>query len=84
MVTLVVERTFTEPLTEEDLAAVQERMGPCLEEYDVTWVRSYFSQDRRRMICHYEAADAEAVRASNRAAEALFESVWSAEILAPA
>ena len=84
MVTLVVERTFEEPLTDEDLAAVQERMGPCLVEYGVTWVRSYFSSDRRRMICHYEAPDAEAVRASNRAAGALFEQVWSADILTEA
>ncbi len=83
MVTLVVERSFPTPLTEEDLAAVQERMGPCLVEYDVTWVQSYFSLDRRRMICHYEAPDAEAVRAANRAAEALFEDVWVSEILAP-
>lgn len=83
MKTLIVERTFAEPLTEDDLAAVQERMGPCLEEYDVTWVRSYFSTDRLRMICHYEAPDAEAVRASNRAAQALFEKVWASEILAP-
>jgi len=81
MVTLVVERTFDEPLSDDSLAAVQARMGPCLEEYGVTWVRSYFSTDRRRMICHYEAPDAEAVRASNRAAEALFDHVWSAEIL---
>jgi hypothetical protein len=84
MQTLVVERTFEEPLTEEALAAVQERMAPCLDEYGVTWVRSYFSSDRRRMICHYEAPDAEAVRASNRAAEALFDPVWTAEILADA
>ena len=54
-------------------------MAPCLEQYGVTWMRSYFSSDRRRMICHYEAPDAEAVRASNRAAGALFEQVWSAE-----
>ncbi len=84
MVTLVVERTFDEPLTEESLAAVQERMAPCLGDYGVTWVRSYFSVDRRRMICHYEAPDAEAVRASNRAAEALFDQVWQAEILSEA
>jgi len=81
MTTLVVERRFDDPLTDDDLAAVQERMGPCLEEYGVTWIRSYFSTDRRRMICHYEAPDAEAVRASNRAAAALFDHVWPAEIL---
>lgn len=81
MPTLIVERTFDEPLTDEALAAVEKRMAPCLVEYGVTWVRSYFSADRCRMICHYEAPDAEAVRASNRAAEALFDHVWSAEIL---
>jgi len=80
---LIVERNFDEPLTEQALAEVQERMGPCLEQYDVKWIRSYFSEDRRRMVCHYEAADAEAVRASNRSAGASFDSVWSGEILSP-
>ena len=42
------------PLTEEALAEVQERMGPCLEQYDVKWIRSYFSGDRRRMVATHE------------------------------
>ncbi|MCA8981348.1 MAG: DUF4242 domain-containing protein [Planctomycetes bacterium] len=81
MSTLIVERTFDAPLSDESLAAVMERLGPCLEEYGVTWVRSFLSADRCRMLCHYEAPDAEAVRASNRAAEAIFDSVWPATLL---
>lgn len=78
---LIVERTFEQPLGDDDLSAVMERLGPCLDQYGVQWVRSYLSRDRKRMICHFQAPDAESVRASNRAAEALFDQVWPADVL---
>jgi len=81
MATLIVERSFPEPVTDEALDAVMQRLAPCLEEYNVTWKASFVSADRQRMICHFEAADAEAVRATNRAAEAPFDSVWSANVI---
>ncbi|NHX28300.1 DUF4242 domain-containing protein, partial [Escherichia coli] len=58
----IVERSFDTPLSPEDLAATEERMAPCLDIYDVQWLRSYWSTDRKRMICEYEAPDAESVR----------------------
>ena len=54
---IIVERSFEPPMTEEELAATEARMAPCLDLYDVRWIRSYWSADRRRMICEYEAAD---------------------------
>ena len=78
---VIVERSFDPPLRKEDLAAVEERMGPCLELYGVRWLRSYWSQDRRRMICEYEAADAQSVREVQREAEARFDTVWVADLL---
>jgi len=38
--------------------------------------RSYVSADRHMMICEFEAADAEALQASLRAAETPFGRVW--------
>jgi uncharacterized protein DUF4242 len=77
---LVVEHLFEQPLTEEALKATFERLDPCLKSRGASWKRSYVSADRHKMICEFEAADAEAVRASLRAAEAPFERVWVAEL----
>ena len=81
MQTLIVERSFPEPVSEEALGGVMERLAPCLEEYKVNYLGSFLSADRQRMICRFEAADAEAVRATNRAAEAPFDRVWVANVL---
>ncbi len=78
---IMVERSFEPPLTEEELRAVEARMAPCLELYDVRWIRSFWSSDRRRMICEYDAADAASVRNVQREAEAKFERMWAAEVL---
>jgi hypothetical protein len=78
---IMVERSFDPPLTEEALRAVEQRMAPCLDVYGVRWIRSYWSTDRRRMICEYEAADAASVRKVQREAEAGFEKIWTAEVL---
>ena len=50
--------------------------------HGATWMRSYLSNDRRRMVCHFEAADAEAARESYRAAGVKFERVWAANLYA--
>ena len=81
MTKFIVERTFDPPLTTEELSATEERMAPCLEIYDVKWIRSYWSSDRQRMICEYEARDAESVRNVQREAGAKFERVWAADLL---
>ena len=81
MVPFVVERTFPSALTEEELEATGKRMAPCLELHRVRYIRSFWSADRRRMICHYEAPDAEAVREVQRESGALFDTVWAATII---
>ncbi|WP_299231927.1 nickel-binding protein [uncultured Halomonas sp.] len=78
---IIVERSFATPLREEELKAVEARMMPCLELYRVRWIRSYWSADRRRMICEYEAPDAASVKSVQREAEARFDQVWVAEVL---
>lgn len=77
----IVERSFDPPLTNEDLAATEKRMAPCLDLYDVIWLRSYWSTDRKRMVCEYEARDSESVRNVQREAGAKFERVWTADLL---
>jgi hypothetical protein len=81
MARIIVERTFEAPLAQSELNAVEQRMKPCLDLYKVRRIRSYWSVDRRRMICEYEAADVASVRNVQREAGALFDCAWAAEVL---
>jgi hypothetical protein len=83
MARVIVERTFDKPLPLEDLRATEARMAPCLDLYGVRWIRSYWSTDRRRMVCEYEAKDAGAVREVQREAGATYSSVWTADVREP-
>ena len=78
---LVMERIFEQPMLDADLQHMGERLAPCLQDHRVHWLRSYLSNDRRRMICTFEAPDAEAVRLAYRTAGYPFERVWQAMVL---
>ena len=78
---IIVERTFETALTQKDLDAAMERLGSCLDKYNARWVHSYWSNDRKRMVCEYEALDAESVRQLQQEAQAPFDRVWVADIL---
>ena len=81
MIRVVVERTVAAPQTDADMASVADRERACLGIYRVTWKRSLLSDDRRRMICEYEAPDAESVRRVQRQAEADVDRIWTAEVI---
>ena len=78
---IIVERAFTQPQTDQDMQVVADRERPCLSIYNVTWKRSVLSADRMRMVCEYEAADAETVRKVQRQAAAPFERVWVGDVI---
>ena len=78
---VVVERTFEHPPTDADMAAISERVMRCREIRSIIWKRSVLAKDRRRMICEYEAPDAETVRRIQLEADAPFDRVWSADTL---
>jgi hypothetical protein len=84
MTHLIVEQTFAKPLTDEEHDRTAKRLDPCLEQHGARWMRSYLSADRLRMICEFEASDAEAVRSSYRSAGVAFERVWVTEVYARA
>jgi hypothetical protein len=81
MITVVVERTFPQPVAFGDIQAVEKRGAWCLEAHGVRFLKSYFARDRRRMICLYEAPDAESVRLAERKAGVPFDEAWSAEVI---
>lgn len=80
MATVLVERSFPKPVTFEEIQALEDTAAWCLELHDVTFKFSYFSLDKTRMVCVYDAPDAEAVRKSQETGKLPFDRVWSAEL----
>lgn len=80
---VVVERQFDEPVAMEELQAVEDAGAWCLDLHNVTFLRSYFSTDKKRMICLYKAPDAESVRLAQRQANMPFTRVWSGRRFSP-
>jgi hypothetical protein len=78
----LVERTFQQPVVFADIQALEDAGAECLTLHRVRFLRSYFSTDRRRMVCLYEAPDVEAVRTANRQVGLPFDRVWGAEVIA--
>jgi hypothetical protein len=78
---IVVERNFEIPQSDADMKAVADRERPCLAAYNATWRRSLISADRKRMVCEYEAADAETMRRIQREAGAQFDRLWVGDVV---
>jgi hypothetical protein len=78
---IIVERSFDTAQTDDVMKAVADRERPCLAAYQATWKRTVLSADRKRMICEYEAADAETMRRIEREAGAQFDHVWSGTVI---
>jgi hypothetical protein len=75
---VLVERSFARPVDLADVQATEDRGADCLEAHGVRFLRTFFARDRRRMICLYDAPDAESVRLAERNASVPFDSAWSA------
>jgi hypothetical protein len=80
---VMVERRFADPVRLEDIQAIEDSGAWCLETHRVTFVRTFFSLDRRRMLCLYRAPDAESVRLAQREAGMPVDAVWSFQPVLP-
>jgi hypothetical protein len=80
---VLVERTFSEPLDLAQLLESEKKGHWCMELHHVRFIHSYLSSDRMRMICVFEAPDAEAVRKANTTAGLPFDRVWTANEIVP-
>ena len=74
---VVVERSFPEAVALESVQAIEDAGAWCMELHRVTFLRTFFSLDRRRMLCLYRAPDAESVRLAQRQAGMPVERVWA-------
>jgi hypothetical protein len=80
---IVVERSFPEPVTFADIESVAKASGMCFQTHRVKYARTFFSQDRKRMLCLYEAPDVESVRIAQREAGLPVDTVWAFHTIAP-
>jgi uncharacterized protein DUF4242 len=80
---VMVRRSFTEPVALEAIQAIESAGAACLEVRHVKFVRTYFSADRKRMLCLYRAPDAESVREAQRYAGVPMDDVWGFNALLP-
>ncbi len=80
---IIVETDAEQPLTTEVLNAIAQRFSPCLKARDVTWCYSLVSSDRYRMICAYDAPDAESVREAHRRGKYNSDRTWTGVLIKP-
>lgn len=77
---VIVERSFEKPADVAELREREKSASWCFDTWGIKPLTSYLSRDGRRLICTYEAPDAEAVRKANETAGNPFDSVWSATV----
>jgi hypothetical protein len=74
---VLVERSFGEPVRFEDVQRLEREATWCLDLYRVRFLHTYVARDGMRMVCVYEAPDAESVRLANETAKLPFERVYT-------
>ena len=85
MATVILEHHFEGRSFDIDrYNAAQQRNAPCLAINEVRHVVSYLTPDGRRMICVFDAPDAEAVRRMARQLGYRYDDVWTATIVGAA
>ena len=72
-----MERSFDNPVTVEAMQAIEDAGAWCMDLHHVTFLRTFFSSDCKRMICLYQAPDAESVRLAQHQAKMPLERVWA-------
>lgn len=80
---VLVERAFAEPVSLAAIQAREEAGAACLQDHRVRFVRTCFSRDARRMLCLYQAPDAESVRIAQHQAGMPLERAWAFRAILP-
>jgi len=80
---VLVERRFDAPVELQQIQAIEDAGWRCLETRRVRFLRTFFSTDRKRMLCLYAAPDAESVRQAQREAGVPMSDAWPFRLLGP-
>ena len=82
METIVLEHHFSDrPFDIERYRKSRAENAWCLDLHGVRHVKSYLSPDGRRMVCIFEAPDADAVRKMSVQLGYSYDQVWKATIV---
>lgn len=73
-------RSIDPPITPADVVLTEDA-GGCFDLHRVTWKQSFLAADGGRMLCWYEAPDAESARIALRKLEADLQGVWSGTVI---
>jgi hypothetical protein len=80
--TIILEHSFEDrPFDIDRYNDAQQKNEWCLKIHGVRHIVSYLTPDSRRMICVFEAPDAEAVRRTAHELGYAYDSVWPATIV---
>ena len=79
---VILEREFPEPLSSEEVRKMAAETE-CLDLYRVKPVRSYLMPGGKRMVCVFQAPDAEALRAVGRSNGFSNAVIWSSTVHSP-
>jgi len=74
---VLVERRFDSPIRLEDILALEIAGANCHQIRGVRFRKTFFSRDRCRMLCLFEAPDAESVRDAESQAKVPFKRAWT-------
>jgi hypothetical protein len=74
---VLVERSFEQPVNFAEIESAAKAGVECFQMHQVGYARTFFSLDRRRMLCLYEAPDAESVRIAQREVALPHDTVWA-------
>ena len=83
MAHVILQRSPQPPLTLDELPAIDAQAAGCFDLHGVRHVRSHLGRDGRRLVCEFEAPDAESVRVGLRQLGVEVDCVWSATIHVP-
>lgn len=78
---VLVERVFADPVNYAGIKVAEDVGASSADLRAVRHLRSYFSSNRRRMVCVYGAPDVEAVIKVHRQAGVPFDRAWGAELV---
>lgn len=79
----IVETFVKQPLTNKQLDAIGQSIFPSVEARDGTWLYSLLSSDHHRMICAYDASDAQVLQEAYCSNKFTSSSIWAASLITP-
>lgn len=76
MANILLERDFEFPITLADIREMGVEASDCQRIFRVNWLESFLASDGRRLYCHFEAPDTEAVRQVMHSIRSDYKAIW--------